>query len=156
MHSNIFQLSNKPISEGNVLYPEYFYEDAHDFADYIGDEYEDEARTEKIKGFAEHYKDLFDIDGEVLVFKGLGTFLHDWAEALKEAANKLNEDNILKELNLYRLEIMTQKTHTDNDARFFIDDWNNYAGDFADFISWLATLEVGTRIYFGAVIDFHF
>lgn len=156
MHSNIFQVSATPISYDNFLTSEYFYEDAHDFADYIGDEYEDEARTEKIQLFAKHYKDLFDLDGEVLVFKGLGSFLHDWAEALKEAANKLNEDNILKELNLYRLERLTQTTHTDNDARFFIDDWNNYAGDFGDFISWLSRLEVGTRIYFGAVIDFHF
>lgn len=156
MHSNIFQISDKPISEGNFLYPEYFYEDANDFADYIGDEYEDEARTEKIQLFAEHYKDLFDLDGEVLVFKGLGSFLQDWAEALKEAANKLNGDNILKELNLYRLERMTQTTHTDNDARFFIEDWNCYAGDFGDFISWLSHLDVGTCLYIGAVIDFHF
>ena len=156
MHSTIYQISDKPIEIDNFLYSEYFYDNSNNFADYIGDEYKDERRTEKIEDFAEYYKDLFDLDGEVLVFKGLGSFLNDWAEAIKKAASELTADNILKGLNLYHLGGMTERTHLDTYSRFYIEDWNNCAGDFGDFISWLSHLDVGTRLYFGALIDFHF
>lgn len=156
MHSNIFQLSNKPISEENILGSGYFYDNSSDFADYIGDEYEGEDRAVKIRWLAEEFPEIFDIDGEVLIYKGLGNFLKEWAEKIQEIANGLTEGNILKGMNLYRMKSITERTHHSINSRFFIEDWNGYAGDCADLISWLATLDVGTRIYVGAVIDYHF
>jgi len=156
MHSSIFQLSDRPISEGNILCSGYFYDNSSDFADYIGDEYEGEDRAVKIKWLAEEFPDIFDIDGEVLIYKGLGNFLKEWVEKIQEIANGLTEGNILNDMNLYRMKSITERTHHSLNSRFFIEDWNGYAGDCADFISWLATLGVGTRIYVGAVIDYHF
>ena len=155
MHS-IFQLSAKPISEGDFLSPEHLYDRCNDFADYIGDKYEGEKRTDKIKGIAAEFPNIFDIDGEVLIYKGLGNFLKEWVEKIQEIAKDLTEENILKDANLYRMKCITERTHLDTYSRFYVEEWNNYAGDCADFICWLSTLEVGTRIYVGSVINYHF
>lgn len=156
MHSNIFQIGLNPMNVDDYVHPDEFYENSNDFADYIGDEYEGEDRAVKIQWLAEEFPDIFDIDGEVLIYKGLGNFLKEWSEKIQEIANGLTEGNILKDINLYRMKSITERTHHDIYSRFFIEDWNGWAGDCADFISWLATLEVGTRIYVGAVIDYHF
>ena len=88
MHSNIFQLSAKPISAGDFLYSEYFYDDCH-FADYIGDEFNDEERHEKIKWLSVEFPEMFDFVndeeyGEGLIFKGMGNFLAEWVKAIKD------------------------------------------------------------------------
>lgn len=161
MHSNIFQISDSLISEENILYSGYFYDNSNDFADYIGGEYKGENRTLKIKWLAEEFPEMFEYkqdenDSEVLIFKGLGNFLKEWTDKIQEIAKGLTEENIFKGVNLYRMKRICERTHHNINSRFFIEDWNNCAGDCADFISWLATLEVGTRIYVGAVIDYHF
>lgn len=160
MHSNIFQLSAKPISAGDFLTSEYFYDDCH-FADYIGDEFNDEERHKKIKWLSVEFPEMFDFVndeeyGEGLIFKGMGNFLAEWVKAIKDFADTLTEENILKDINLYNLKSLTERTNHRLNSRFFIENWNNCVGDCADFIEWLNTLEVGTRIYFGSVIDYHF
>ena len=158
MHSKIFQLSDEFISESNFLYSEYFCEDSQHFADYIGDEVTDEKeRYEYICSVAEEFPEMLDYIGDgKLRYKGMADFLQDWSDAIKEAANTLTADNILKELNLYKVERLTQTTHKDSDRRFYVEDWNCFAGDAADFVSWLSHLKEGTIIYVGAIIDFHY
>lgn len=158
MHSKIFQLSDKPISNDNFLCSEYFYEDTQYFADYIGDEVTDEKeRNECICDVAEEFSEMLEYIGDgQLRYKGMANFLQDWVDAIKTAANALTADNILKEMNLYRLERLTQTTHKDSDRRFYVEDWNCFAGDAADFVSWLSHLKEGTIIYVGSIIDFHY
>lgn len=158
MHSKIFQLSDNFISKDNFLCSEYFYEDTQYFADYIGDEVTDEKeRKEYIEGLAEDFPEMLEYIGDgKLRYKGMADFLQDWVNAIKEAANALTADNILKELNLYKAERLTQTTHKDSDRRFYVEDWNCFAGDAADFVSWLSHLKEGTIIYVGSIIDFHY
>ena len=157
MHSRIFQISTRPI-EDDFLTPSSLYDNSSDFADYIGDELEGNERLECIEHLAETLSDLFDYDKAdgTLIYKGLGTFLDDWANAIKEQANAINADNILKNLNLYKLESILNRTHRNIYYRFYSEDYNNYAGPASDLIEWLNTLEKGTRLYIGSVIDYHF
>lgn len=156
MNNSIFQLSEKPFNDNDLISPEHFYDSSYDFASYIGDEYEGKERTDEIKLIASEFNEILAIDGEVLIYKGLGNFTKEWAEKIQEIASSLTGGNILKDSNLYRMKSIIKKTHHDIDSRFYIEDWNNCAGDCADFINWLSTLEVGTRIYVGSVINYHF
>lgn len=156
MHSKIFQVSTEPIEKDARLSPIELYDNCGDFADYIGDEYHGDERLAKIQFLAKEFPDIFDIDGEVLIYKGLGNFVNDWIGSIREAAQNLTEGNIFNDGNLYRVRHIVEDTHYRIFTRFYINNWNCYPDSFGEFIGWLSRLDVGTRIYVGSVIDYHF
>lgn len=157
MHSKIFQLGTTPITPDEYVRPSNFYENSSGFADYIGGELNDKERKVYCQYLAEALPELFDhIDDYTLRYKGMGTFLEEWVNAIQEMANSLSTDNILQELNLYRMKLLTYNTHRNLDYRFYLDEWNGWAGPASDLIEFLNTLKEGTLLYVGAVIDYHF
>ena len=159
MHSNIYQLSKKPIDKEEWVSSEYFYDNSQDFADYIGDEIKGDDRTECIKNLQHALSDIFDLDGETLVYKGednMNKFLDDWAKEINKKAAGITWSTILEFPNLYRLECLTQRTHLDLEYRFFIEDYNSYAGPLSDLVEYAASkMKEGDRLQIGAVIDYH-
>ena len=51
---------------------------------------------------------------------------------------------------------LMEKTHLDLYFRFYTEDLSGCAEPLGDFVAYLSTLEEGTLIYVGSVIDFHF
>lgn len=161
MHSKIFQISNKPISKDEYCSPVDFYENSDDFADYIGDEMEDEnEKREYIKGLAQCMEGVFTLNSDCSMTyvseEKLREFKQKWVDYLRSMVNELTADNILSDHRLYRLRKAAERTHVDRCSRFYINEWNGYAGAMDDFVEFIDhQLKPGDRIYVGAIIDFH-
>lgn len=157
MHSKIYQIGLKPMTVDDYVHPDEFYENSNDFADYIGDEYVEEDRLEAIEYLAEFFPELFCYVGDgALQYKGMGTFLQEWADKIHSLAGEITKDNIMKGLHRFRLSRLTATTHKEISSRFYIEQWNGCAGPASDLIEFLGSLKEGTLLYVGAVIDFHF
>lgn len=158
MHSKIFQVSKNPINKEEYATPEMYYNNSQDFADYIGDEVDNpEERKEYIEYLSEVLDDIFDLEGETLVYKGLDKFLSDWVKDIKELANNFNEQNISEAPNLWKLKSIIERTHLDCYFRFDIHDW---ADGIADSLKSLivyakSQMQPGDRLYVGSIIDYH-
>lgn len=158
MHSNIIQISKNPIDRENWVTPSDFYEDTMHFADYIGDTKGERDRKGVIEWMARDFG-LFDIDGETLVLKGdseIDKFIHDWNECIRNLASKLN-DKAVDDIALFKVRKATEETHLGVCSRFYIEDWNGYAGTFSELVEYVTKrMKQGDRLYIGAVIDYHF
>ena len=160
MHGRIFQISTKPINKEDFYTNDYFYDNSSDFADYIGNEIEDEERERDIKVFADLISDVFTLKGkDVLVFKGtdaLNGFLKVWVDKIKGAALDLDTNNILRLSTLYNIRSLTENTHLASYYRVALED-DGYASPLAAlFINMAESLKEGDCLYIGAVIDYHF
>lgn len=155
MHSRIYQVGLNPISKEDWSSPEDFYENSGDFADYIGDRYEGNDREDYIKGLAGALSDIFYLDGDSLVFKGIGNFIKEWHGYIKELASKLG--TTYDDMALWHIRKATERTHKDVYSRFVIEDWNSYAEPYAELVEYVVNhMKKGDRLYIGAVIDYHF
>lgn len=160
-HSKIFQISDKPITPDEYSSPADFYEDSNDFADYIGEEEDDEDRNKCIGYLADLIKDVFTYLGDgVFAYKGeeaLRKFKQEWLAEIQRLTDKLTTDNMQKEQNLYRLSVATERTHLDSHYRMKIEPWNSYAAPVSDLFEWAENcLKEGDHFYVGAVIDYHY
>lgn len=156
MHSCIFQVSTKPISEGDYVSPEYFYDNSGDFADYIGDPITGKHRLDSIKYVFELFGNMFTINKDVITFNGLGNFVRKWNDYMRELSSNL-DDNEYKQYDMWRIGCATKETHLYICSRFFIEDWNECAGPAEDLIDFLQhRAKPGDKLYIGAVIDYHF
>lgn len=161
-HSKIFQISDKPITPEDYCKPDDFYENSDDFADYIGDEITDEEeRKECIDYLADTIKDVFTHEGDgVFTYKGeeaLRKFKQAWLAEIQHLTDNLNEDNLLKNQNQYRLSAATEQTHLHSCYRIMIEAWNGCAAPIADLFEFTESqLKAGDHIYVGAVIDYHY
>ena len=161
MHSKIYQISNKPISEEDYIIAEQFYENHEPWADYIGEEVEDEdERIGCIANLSEILRGVFKVNRDLsLTYLGkeaLCEFLTKWADDIHRQANNITADNILQDMNLFKLSHCCTDTHIGTEERMFIENWNGWAGPFRDLITYAAKkLKEGDHIYVGAIIDFH-
>ena len=162
MHSKIIQVSSKPISEDEYKTSEDFYESHEPWADYIGDEVTDEQeRHDCIKHVANLLDGVFKLNcDDTLTYLGddaLRKFLNEWADELRRMAGQLTADNILRDQNLWKVRHCCTDTHKGTAYRFYIEEWNGWAGPFEDMIDFASSqLKKGDRIYIGAVIDYHY
>lgn len=156
MHSKIYQMSLKPIEKDDYVSPGHFYDKVYEFADYIGKAYDEQARKESILGLSEKLHEIFDLDGEALVYKGMGSFVKDWYSCIQRKANELNADK-MDMLKLYHLYRLLERTHIDIYSRFYIEDLSEYAKPLPELINFIKNnMKSGDRLYIGAVIDYHF
>lgn len=161
MHSNIYQISSRPISEDEYASPSDFWDNSSDFADYIGDAYEGEEREEEIESFADIIEDVFDYKGGgEFEYKGkdaMRKFKQAWIDELLHKTAALTPDNLFKEQNLFRIWQLTEKTHLDASSRVDISEWcGECAYPLGELFEWAdSQLKKGDRFYIGAVIDYH-
>lgn len=157
MHSRIFQIGLEPIAKDDYVSPSYFDDDCLDFADYIGDELEGTHRVESIEWLVKGLRGILGhVSDGVLRYNGLGNLLEEWAAEVKRQAGEISGENIIKDMRRYRMSALMDRTHLDLDFRFYTEDWSGCAEPLGDFVAYLSTLEEGTLIYVGSVIDFHF
>ena len=157
MHSNIYQISTMPIDKEDWLTPSYFHDNSQDFADYIGDAYDGEERKECINSLGDLFDGVFTMDGESLIYNGSDKFVEDWCKEIQRRAASITPQTIFENVNLFRLKKLTDTTHIDISSRFYIEEWNGCSGAADDLIGFCHyKLNVGDRLYVGAVIDYHF
>ena len=151
-------MGSKPISSDDYNIPDLYYDDSKIYADHIGWAVEDEEeRHECIKRLADRLGDLFTLDGDVLVYKGkdaMHKFLQDWTDAIKSKTEELEADNVLCKLS--NIIDCAKTSHKFIHQRFYIDEWNDWAGAFRDLVDYLGELKEGDRIYIGSIIDYHY
>ena len=162
MHSNIYQISKTVICPDEYATPG-TYEDNHgDFADYIGDAYEGKEREDRIENFASIISDVFKYRGDgVFEYKGedaMCKFKQAWCDELMHKAAELTPDNIFKDMRLFRLGQLTEKTHLGTSSRVDIEGWAGGAAyPLGELYEWAdCMLKKGDCIYVGAVIDYHY
>jgi len=162
MHSNIYQIGNKPIDKEDYQSPETYYDNSGDFADYIGDEFEGEEREEAIGYLADLLKDVFEYKGGgEFRYKGkeaMEEFKQAWVAGIKAMADKLTADNLFKNYLLFNLRCITEETHLGTSYRVDIAGWAEGAAyPFGELFKYAASqLKEGDRIYVGAIIDYHY
>jgi hypothetical protein len=156
MHSRIYQIGLKPFKPEDYACPEWFYEDSDDFADYIGNEITGDARLQDIKCLQSGFEEIFDLDGETLVFKGFGNFIQEWNDYIKSLTEQIKDDKYDQFL-MWKISNATKETHLETASRFYIEDWNGRPEAAEDLIDFLQhQVKPGDKIYIGAVIDYHF
>lgn len=156
MHSNIIQISRNPIEIDEWVSPFDFYENSSDFADWIGDEKDDEEREGTILWMSSDFGGIFTLEDDHLVFNGLGEFTKEWYEYIREYVSQL-KDGEVDDMKLYKIKKAVERTHLGIYSRFYIENWNGYAAPAEDLIDYLQNrMKKGDRLYIGAVIDYHF
>ena len=161
MHSNIYQISSRPISEDEYASPSRYCENSGDFADYIGDAYKGEEREERIKNFAGTIEDVFAYKGGgVFEYKGkkaMRKFKQTWIGVLQRNVAALTPGNLFKEHTLLHIGQLTEKTHLYVSSRVDIAEWcGDCAYPLCELFEWAdSLLKKGDRFYIGAVIDYH-
>lgn len=162
MHSNIYQISSRPISEDEYATPSRYYDNSGDFADYIGEAYGGVARGEKIENFADIIKDVFAYKGGgVFEYKGneaMRKFKQAWIDELRSKVDALHITTLLCSPYLSNIRQLTEKTHLDASSRVDIAEWcGDCAYPLGELFEWAdSQLKKGDRFYIGAVIDYHF
>lgn len=161
-HGKIYQISNKPIDKENYASPMDYYDNSGDFADYIGDRYNDEDRKEAIGYLADLLKDVFEHKGGgEFRYKGkeaMEKFKQAWADELRRKVRLLTPENLFKDQNLYLICATCKETHLRSSYRVDIADWaEGVAYPFGELFEYAASrLKKGDRIYVGAVVDYHY
>ena len=156
MHAKIFQIGTNPISEEEYVQPNLFYESSESFADYVGDVITEHAREESIKSMV-NTLGIFDYDGTSLVYKGSDQFVKDWSNEIKKMAKSIDWSSSNYSLDLHKMSRLLHETHKESASRFFIEEWNGWAGAASDLIDFVRKhLQIGDKLYIGAVIDYHY
>ena len=161
MHSNIYQISSRPISEDEYASPSRYYENSGDFADYIGDAYNGDEREDRIKNFAGTIEDVFAYKGGgVFEYKGkkaMRKLKQTWIGVLQRNVAALTPGNLFKEHTLLHIGQLTEKTHLYVSSRVDIAEWcGGCAYPLCELFEWAdSQLKKGDRFYIGAVIDYH-
>lgn len=166
MYSSIFQVGLKPIVSDEFITPDYFYDELHTFADFIDDEVEGDERKKEIRLLAKELSCVFDFDeeNECLIRKGnadFEKFSHDWIAEIRDVANRIDDNsNTLCDawsFGTYRLKKLLDNTHIGSYCRFYIDDYVEYAASVKELVGYgKQVMKEGEKLYFGAVIKFHF
>ena len=157
MHDYIFQIATEPISEDAKVEP-ICYEDYETvFADYIGEALGEAARLKAITDLAKSFSPLFDLEDDVLIVKDPDAFILENIMLIKHRASILSIDrkNLFGILDSISKSI--EKTHKQIDSRFFINEWNGWAGTAFDLIEFIRfCCKKGTKLYVGSVVEFHY
>ena len=161
-HSKIFQISRKPIDPDDYKSPSDYYDDHRDFADWIGDEVDDEDdRKHCIECLVKELDGVFSIgENDTIVFNGskpLNKFLESLANQLKGLVNGMKKETLVSGSVLRNLRLMATDTHKYSDYRIDIEDYTCCAAPLCDLIDYAAwELKKGKKLYIGAIIDYHY
>ena len=94
----------------------------------------------------------FEYQGGIVEWKA------QWVERIQDLASQLNIENILKFVgHSYKLE-RALKNPLDTASQFYLSGETDqtYAEESVELMRWIEDLEVGSKIYLGGIIDFHF
>lgn len=159
MHACIYQLSDVPFKEAineDTLYQG----DGTDY-DYCAAISEEgrKAAIETLKNYILPWGMFRQIDDETFEYKGgIDEWKAQWVERIQDLASQLNVGNVLKFVgHSYKLE-RALKNPLDTASQFYLSGETDqtYAEESVELMRWIEDLEVGSKIYLGGIIDFHF
>lgn len=160
MHSRVFQISTEPIVKENYL-DEYTLNQGDDcFYDYC-DNIDDDERKENIVRLVNEVlpKGMFElVEDDIIRFNGdVEQWKEEYISNIRKKADELNVENMLEWSSTHYLkEAVTNPLHTD--YHFYLDGegGQSYAEQSFAFMQLVCSLEPGTILYVGGVIDYHF
>ena len=161
MHSKIFQITENRIESDCYLDEDTLTQGDGSFYDYCSN-ITDEERREMIKCLVEKVlpMGMFRLvnDDEMVYMGGSDEWKEKWVNAIHEKAQLVTADNVLDWIGAsYQLEKeLKNPLHTD--FHFYLSEENiqTYAEPSNEFMKMVCTLEKGTHLFVGGVIDYHF
>ena len=155
MHSRIFQVSEKPIKEENLIKEYQYYEWEH--ADYVSQIETNEGITEDLKWLQTATKGIeVDLEARTIKITSKKEYFEEKLEKFRELAEKLSTTT--------QEEFISPKSYTDfstledlyNDKYgFYIDDNNEYCG-LTTLDNWVRYSEENKTYHVGNIFDYHF
>ena len=160
MHSRIFQISTEPIDKENYLNEDTLQQGDGSFYDYCS-EIDKEDRKEDIANLVNHAlpKGMFELisDDTMRYNGGIEQWKEEYVANIKKRANALTADNMLEWGSTYYLKQAVENP-LDVAYHFYLDGdgCQSFAEQSFAFMEFVCTLEVGTILYIGGVVDYHF
>ncbi len=160
MHSRVFQISTEPIVKENYLNEDTLNQGDDAFYDYCAN-IDDDEREEDIACLVNETlpKGMFELvgDGIIRFNGGVEQWKEEYIANIRKKAEDLTVENMLEWSSTHYLkEAITNPLHTD--YYFYLDKegWQTYAEQSFAFMQLVCSLEPGTILYIGGVIDYHF
>ena len=162
MHSIIFQITSKKLTKGSGLLNEGTIEQGDGTSyDYCAEIDEDERET-AIKTLVNDIlpKGMFElVASNAMVYKGgIDEWKQNYIANIHAKAQELTPENIIDWVGpIYQLE-KAIKNPLGTSYQFYLDEegFQCYAEESYELLRFVSNLEVGTTLYFGGVIDYHF
>lgn len=161
MHSSIFQISTMQIDEENYLNEDTLNQGDDSFYDYCAN-ISDEERKSEISNLVNSIlpKGMFELVSEdTILYKGYG--LEQWKEEyvanIRKKAEEINVENMLEWSSTYYIKQAVENP-LNTPYHFYLDGDGSqtFAEQSFEFMQFICSLEPGTMLYVGGVIDYHF
>lgn len=161
MHSSIFQISTMQIDKENYLNEDTLNQGDDSFYDYCAN-ISDEERKSEISNLVNSIlpKGMFELVSEdTILYKGDG--LEQWKEEyvanIRKKAEEINVENMLEWSSTYYIKQAVENP-LNTAYHFYLngDGCQTFAEQSFEFMQFICSLEPGTMLYVGGVIDYHF
>lgn len=160
MHSRIFQISTVRVDKENYLNEDTLQQGDGSLYDYCA-EVDDEERKQDIANLVEYAlpKGMFELTSDDTIRYNGG--IEQWKEGvvadIHKKAEAITTENMLEYMPIYNLK-EALKNPLDTNYHFYLDGegWQSFAEQSFAFMEFVCTLEPGTTLYIGGVIDYHF
>lgn len=161
MHSRIFQISTTRVDKENYLNEDTLQQGDGSFYDYCA-EIDNEERKKDIADLVEYAlpKGMFELisDDTIRYNGGMEQWKEEFVTNIHKKAEAITTENMLEYIGpVYQLE-KALKNPLDTCYYFYLDEegLQSYAEQSFAFMEFVCTLEPGTTLYIGGVIDYHF
>ena len=161
MHSNIFQITTERVGKDCYLNEDTLMQGDNGYYDYCS-EISDEVRKENINYLVESIlpKGMFELtsDDTMRYNGGMEQWKEEFVADIRKKAEAITTENMMECVgSVYQLK-EALKNPLDTGYHFYLNEegWQSYAEQSFDFMEFVCTLEVGTTLYIGGVIDYHF
>ncbi len=161
MHAKVFQITKHRVYEDNILDENTLEQGDNSYYDYCS-EISAEARTEMIDALVYVIlpKGMFTLIGtdELVYNGGSEEWLAQWVKSIHDKANEVTTENVTDWIGAaYQLKKVI-KNPLLTDSHFYLSEDNaqTWAEPSSELMRMVCKLEIGTRLYIGGIIDFHF
>ena len=161
MHSRVFQISTTQIDKENYLNEDTLNQGDNSFYDYCAD-ISDEERKEEITNLVNSIlpKGMFELVSEDTI-RYTGDGMEQWKEKyvaeIRKKADAITVENMFEWSSTYYLKQAIDNP-LDTGYHFYLngDGCQYFAEPSFEFMLFVSSLEPGTLLYVGGVIDYHF
>ena len=161
MHSRVFQISTTQIDKENYLNEDTLNQGDNSFYDYCAD-ISDEERKEEITNLVNSIlpKGMFELVSEDTI-RYTGDGMEQWKEKyvaeIRKKADAITVENMLEWNSTYYLKQAIENP-LDTAYHFYLDGegYQSFAEPSFELMQFVCSIEPGTLLYIGGVIDYHF
>lgn len=160
MHGRVFQIATERIAKENYLNEDTLSQGDYSFYDYCAN-IDDEERKDEIVWLVEHAlpKGMFSLTGEdtIRYEGGMERWKEEYVANVHRKAEAVTVENMWKWSTTYDLRQAIENP-LGVDFRFYLngDGCQTFAEASFAFMDFVNSLEPGTTLYIGGVIDYHF